>query len=63
MKDRSKGTDYKCTQVFGYKGSTEKVHEEDIISTLKFDQEGKHLALGDKAGRIIIFKSDSNKKS
>lgn len=62
MKDRSKGSEYKCTQVFGYKGSTEKVHEEDIISNLKFDQEGKHLALGDKAGRIIIFKSDSSKK-
>lgn len=57
MKDKSKGSDYKCTQVFGYKGSNEKVHEEDIISSMKFDQDGKYLGLGDKAGRIIIFKT------
>lgn len=26
-KDKSKGSDYKCSQVFGYKGSNEKIHE------------------------------------
>lgn len=62
MKDKSKGSEYKCTQVFGYKGSNEKVHEEDIISVMKFDQEGKYLGLGDKAGRIIIFKTVEGKK-
>ena len=63
MKDGngSRGSDYKCSQVFGYKGS-EKVHEEDFISVIKFDQEGKHLALGDKAGRVIIFKIPELKK-
>ena len=29
---------------------------------MKFDNEGKYLGLGDKAGRIIIFKSIDSKK-
>jgi len=29
---------------------------------LKFDQEGRHIALGDKAGRVIVFKSNAAKK-
>jgi hypothetical protein len=29
--------------------------DEDNISALKFDSSGKMLALGDKAGRLIIF--------
>lgn len=41
--------------MFGYKGSNEKVHEEDIISSVKFDCNGNYLALGDHAGRIIVF--------
>lgn len=51
----SKGSSYKFTQLFGYKGPNEKILEEDIISAMKFDKSGKFLALGDKAGRIIIF--------
>lgn len=62
MKDKSKGSEYKCSQVFGYKGSNQKIHEEDIISVLKFNHDGSHLALGDKAGRIIIFKGADAKK-
>ena len=62
MKDKSKGSEYKCSQVFGYKGSNQKIHEEDIISVLKFNQDGTHLALGDKAGRIIVFKGTDSKK-
>lgn len=58
----SKGSQYKQIQLFGYKGPGEKVLEEDIITTLKYDQNGQHLALGDQAGRIIIFKEGSNKK-
>ena len=46
---------YKLTQMFGYKGPGEKVQEEDIISKISFDKTGKYLALGDHAGRIIIF--------
>lgn len=62
MKDKSKGTEYKCSQIFGYKGNNEKIHEEDLISVLKFDQDGRHLAIGDKAGRIIIFRAADSKK-
>lgn len=62
MKDQSKGSEYKCSQVFGYKGSTEKVHEEDLISVMKFSNDGKYLALGDKAGRVIVFKSADLKR-
>jgi serine/threonine-protein phosphatase 2A regulatory subunit B len=51
----SKGSAYKIGQLFGYKGPNEKILEEDIISSMKFDQSGRMLALGDKAGRVIIF--------
>jgi serine/threonine-protein phosphatase 2A regulatory subunit B len=51
----SKGSSYKMAQLFGYKGPNEKIMEEDIISSMKFDKSGKFLALGDKAGRVIIF--------
>ncbi len=29
---------------------------------MKFDSTGQHLALGDKAGRVIIFNTDKNSK-
>ena len=62
MKQRSKGSEYKCSQIFGFKGYNEKVHEEDIVSVLKFDHQGNYVCLGDKAGRIIIFKACDSKK-
>ena len=58
----SKATHYKQTQMFGYKGPGEKILEEDVISQLKYDRQGHHLALGDNAGRIIIFKEEENKR-
>ena len=51
----SKGSGYKFGQLFGYKGPNEKILEEDIISSMKFDESGRMLAVGDKAGRVIIF--------
>lgn len=36
--------------------------EEDIISIIKFDNSGKFLSLGDKAGRIIVFEALENNK-
>lgn len=51
----SKAAEYKFSQIFGYKGPGEKVVDEDIITTLKFDQSGRYLAAGDKAGRVIVF--------
>lgn len=59
----SKGSNYKQQQIFGYKGPGEKILDEDIISTLKFDHTGRFLALGDHAGRVIIFYNDSNSKN
>jgi serine/threonine-protein phosphatase 2A regulatory subunit B len=47
--------DWKFMQVFGDKASSDKVSDEDIISTISFDKTGKFLSLGDRAGRIIIF--------
>lgn len=32
------------------------VSETDILSTLSFDSSGKYLAVGDKGGRVIVFK-------
>lgn len=48
---------YKFSQIFGYKGANEAVQEEDIITALKFDRQGRFIALGDKAGRVIVFQN------
>lgn len=53
-------SDYKFCQIFGYKGANEPVLEEDIITAIKFDKEGRFIALSDKAGRVIIFQSPEN---
>ncbi len=37
--------------------------EEDIITFIKFDSSGNYLAVGDKAGRIIVFASLDSKKT
>lgn len=58
----SKGGNYKFAQLFGYKGPNEKIMEEDIISSMKFDKSGRMLALGDKAGRVIIFECPETSK-
>ncbi len=52
---------YHCSQLFGYKSRSEKNIEEDNISALKFDSSGKMLALGDRAGRLIVFTADDSK--
>lgn len=58
----SKATQYKFAQIFGYKGPNEKIMEEDIITSLRFDQTGTYLAVGDKAGRVIVFEAQNAKK-
>ena len=55
--------EWKFTQVFGDKVTAEKVSEEDIINAMNFDSTGKYLALGDRAGRLIIFQRSLSKKS
>ena len=54
---------WKFTQVFGDKYSADKVANEDIISALKFDNSGNHLAVGDRAGRLIFFHRSLHTKS
>jgi serine/threonine-protein phosphatase 2A regulatory subunit B len=36
--------------------------EEDIITSLRFDHSGNYLAVGDKAGRVIVFEAQNAKK-
>ena len=40
----------------GFKSMSEPVYEEDIITIMKFNREGNMLGLGDKSGRVILFK-------
>lgn len=46
---------WKLNQVFGEEGTVDSVADEDIISAMSFDHSGNFIALGDKAGRLIIF--------
>ena len=41
-------------------GSESSQEEEDSITALAFDPTGKYLAVGDNAGRLIIFQSPNN---
>lgn len=35
------------------------VTEDDMVSSIAFDHNGQHLAVGDNFGRVIIFERDS----
>ena len=37
--------------------------ESDTLSAIAFDKEGLHLAVGDKGGRVIIFRHMELKQS
>ena len=56
-------TKWKFTQVFGDKFSVDKVASEDIISALSFEKSGNFLAVGDRAGRLILFQRNLHTKS
>ena len=55
MKQSIAKQDWKFLQVFGDKASSDNVSDEDIISAISFDRQGKILSLGDRAGRLILF--------
>ena len=55
--------DWKFTQVFGDRSVVERVQKEDIISAMAFSQRGNFMALGDNAGRLIVFEKSQHKKS
>lgn len=59
--EKSKTSEFKLLQTFGDKSSSDKVADEDIISAVEFDQTGKYLSLGDRAGRLIIFNLPQSK--
>lgn len=48
--------DWKLTQVLGSE-PVGKVEEEDIITSMCFNETGNHLAIGDKGGRVIVFEN------
>lgn len=47
--------DWNFRQVFGDTCSIESVQDADMISTIKFNQDGTYLAAGDRGGRVIVF--------
>ncbi len=50
-------------QVFGDTCSIEAIQDADMISALKFNQDGSYIAAGDRGGRVIIFeRADSTNK-
>lgn len=59
MDGKNNTASYSLTQIFGDKNG--RVAEEDIISAVEFDQTGKYLSLGDRAGRLIIFDAQQQK--
>ncbi|CAM8919193.1 unnamed protein product [Rhodiola kirilowii] len=47
---------WKFSQVFGEQAPGEEILDGDVISAIDFDRDGDHLAVGDKAGRVVIFR-------
>lgn len=45
---------YKISQSFGERHDN--INEDDFLTALAFDRSGEHLAVGDQAGRLILFK-------
>lgn len=56
----SKALNWKFSQVFGEEGNNDSVAEDDVISAMAFDPSGNYIALGDKAGRLIVFERSDN---
>jgi len=46
---------YRLEQTFGTEESPQNIQEDDIITSIEFDQTGGFLAIGDMAGRIVVF--------
>lgn len=59
----SKGANYKYSQIFGYKGPAERILDEDLITCIRFDSTGNYIALGDRAGRVIVFSTQPDAKN
>lgn len=57
------GLEWKFTQVFGDKALSDNANEEDIITAMTFSREGRFLAVGDAAGRVVLFEHNQVKKN
>ena len=53
-------TDYRLLQSFGERRDYCSQDDEDFITAISFDRTGDYLAVGDRAGRMIIFKYVAN---
>ncbi|KAK9831354.1 hypothetical protein WJX81_004778 [Elliptochloris bilobata] len=42
-------------QCFGERSPGEDIQEADVISAVEFDWDGRHLATGDRGGRVVLF--------
>mmetsp|Transcript_4104 Transcript_4104/g.14694 ORF Transcript_4104/g.14694 Transcript_4104/m.14694 type:complete len:550 (-) Transcript_4104:281-1930(-) len=48
--------DWNFFQVFGEReNAAEEVQDADIISAIEFSRDGRHLATGDRGGRVVLF--------
>ncbi|GIQ85052.1 protein phosphatase 2A regulatory subunit PR55 [Kipferlia bialata] len=54
--------DWKFCQVFGDNNPTELIQDDDVISQIRFNQDGKYLAAGDMGGRIVVFERIQHSK-
>lgn len=54
----SNGLEWKFVQSFGDDNSS----DDDLVTSVEFDDTGDYLAVGDKAGRICIFERSSKKR-
>ena len=52
----------KFSHVFGDEDSLCEVQDDDIISNMAFSLDGQFFAIGDAAGRLIIFEYQKSKK-
>lgn len=53
--------EWKFSQVFGERVAGEDIQDVDIVSAIGFDKTGDNLAIGDRAGRVIIFERNDGK--
>ncbi|XP_015164312.1 serine/threonine protein phosphatase 2A 55 kDa regulatory subunit B beta isoform-like isoform X1 [Solanum tuberosum] len=56
------GSEWKFSQVFGEQNPHEDVQDCDILSAMEFDKNGDYLAVGDQAGRVMIFERQAGKE-
>ncbi|PKI37913.1 serine/threonine protein phosphatase 2A 55 kDa regulatory subunit B beta isoform-like [Punica granatum] len=55
--------DWRFSQVFGERAPGEELQDVDVISAIEFDKSGDHFAVGDRGGRVVIFKRNDTKNA